>query len=307
MREAGPIKAHQVLIGSCTNSSYRDLMVVAAMLKGKRVHPDVSFGVVPGSRQVLRMITDNGALGAIIDSGARILESGCGFCAGYGQSPQSGGNSIRTNNRNFEGRSGTKDAKVYLVSPETAAATALTGRLTDPRDLDMAYPDIPLPDRFYINDALIIRPTEGGEEVFRGPNIGEPPRTAPLPADLRAGVAIKVGDQITTDHIIATGSVSRYRSNIPKSSEFVFQRVDPLFVQRCKENEATGDGVGHRGGVELRSGLFTRACRPLPRVPRRAGGDREEHRTDPCGEPGQFRHPAAYLYGSTGLRKHRGR
>ena len=213
-------------------------MVVAAMLKGKRVHPDVSFGVVPGSRQVLRMITDNGALGAIIDSGARLLESGCGFCAGYGQSPQSGGNSIRTNNRNFEGRSGTKDAKVYLVSPETAAATALTGRLTDPRDLDIAYPDVPFPSGFYINDALIVRPGEGGGEVFRGPNISEPPRHTPLPADLLAGVAIKVGDQITTDHIIATGSVSRYRSNIPKSSEFVFQRVDPLFVQRCKENGA---------------------------------------------------------------------
>ncbi len=237
VREAGPIQAHQVLIGSCTNSSYRDLMIVAAMLKGKRVHPDVSFGVVPGSRQVLRMITENGALGAIIDSGARILESGCGFCAGYGQSPQSGGNSIRTNNRNFEGRSGTRDANVYLVSPETAAATALSGRLTDPRDLHMAYPDVPLPARFYANDALLVRPTHAGG-VFRGPNIGEPPRTAPLPAELRSGVAIKVGDQITTDHIIATGSVSRYRSNIPKSSEFVFQRVDPLFVQRCKENGA---------------------------------------------------------------------
>ena len=237
VRKAGPIVAHQVLIGSCTNSSFRDLMVVATMLKGKRVHPDVSFGVVAGSRQVLRMITENGALGTIIDAGARLLESGCGFCAGYGQSPQSGGNSIRTNNRNFEGRSGTKDAKVYLVSPETAAATALTGRLTDPRDLSIVYPDIPLPARFYINDALLVRPTYGGV-VFRGPNISEPPRTAPLPLDLRAGVAIKVGDQITTDHIIATGSVSRYRSNIPKSSEFLFQRVDPLFVQRCKENGA---------------------------------------------------------------------
>ena len=153
VREAGPIEAHQVLIGTCTNSSYRDLMVVAAMLKGKRVHPDVSFGVV--RRQQAGAEDDHGQRRAvtIIDSGARILESGCGFCAGYGQSPQSGGNSIRTNNRNFEGRSGTKDAKVYLVSPETAVATALTGRLTDPRDLDMAYPDIPFPSGFYINDA----------------------------------------------------------------------------------------------------------------------------------------------------------
>jgi aconitate hydratase len=236
--EAGRIEAHQVLIGSCTNSSYRDLMVVAAMLKGKRVHPDVSFGVVAGSRQVLRMITANGALNDIIDSGARILESACGFCAGYGQSPQSGGNSVRTNNRNFEGRSGTKDAKVYLVSPEVAAASALTGRLTDPRELNIEYPDVPIPARFFINDGMVIRPADGSGEVFRGPNISEPPRRTPLPADLRAGVAIKVGDQITTDHIIATGPVSRYRSNIPKSSDFLFQRVDPQFVQRCKENTA---------------------------------------------------------------------
>ncbi|MHB8771887.1 MAG: aconitate hydratase [Syntrophales bacterium] len=236
VREAGPVVAHQVLIGSCTNSSYRDLTIVAAMLKDKRVHPDVSFGVVPGSRQVLRMITDSGALNAIIDAGARILESGCGFCAGYGQSPQSGGNSIRTNNRNFEGRSGTRDAQVYLVSPEVAAATALRGVLTDPRDLGMAYPEVPLPSRFYSNDALFIQPGDGSTEVFRGPNIGAPPRQTPLPEELRTGVAIKVGDDITTDHIIATGSVSRYRSNIPKSSEYVFQRFDPQFVERCRRN-----------------------------------------------------------------------
>jgi aconitate hydratase len=242
VREAGPIGVHQVMIGSCTNASYRDLMVVAGMLRGKRVHPEVSFGVVAGSRQVLRMITENGALGDIIDSGARILESACGFCAGYGQSPQSGGVSVRTNNRNFEGRSGTKDAKVYLVSPEVAAATALTGRLTDPRDLHIEYPEILPPARFHIDDSMVIPPADRDVEVFRGPNIGQPPRLAPLPEDLRAGVVIKVGDKITTDHIIATGSVSRYRSNIPKSSDFIFQRVDPQFVQRCKENTARGMG-----------------------------------------------------------------
>ena len=234
------IKVNQVLIGSCTNSSYRDLMVVARLLKGRQVHPDVSFGVAPGSRQVLSMIAENGALNDIIDSGARILETSCGFCAGYGQSPQSGGVSVRTNNRNFEGRSGTKDAKVYLVSPETAVATALAGQIADPRDLHLDHPEIPPPERFHIHDGMVIRPSGGPVEVFRGPNIGEPPRNTPLPANLRAGVAIKVGDLITTDHIIPTGPVSRYRSNIPKSSDFIFVNVDPLFVRRCKDNKAMG-------------------------------------------------------------------
>ena len=267
VREAGPVGVHQVMIGSCTNSSYQDLMVVAGMLKGKQVHPDVSFGVAAGSRQVLRMIAENGALNHIIDSGARILESSCGFCAGYGQSPQSGGVSVRTSNRNFQGRCGTKDAKVYLVSPEVAVATALTGKLTDPRDLDMAYPDIlpPVkfhsddsmvirpgrrtrdlrmaypdiltPAKFHIDDSMVIRPGRRDVEVFRGPNIGTPPHLTPLSKELQAGVAIKVGDKVTTDHIIPTGSVSRYRSNIPKSSDFIFVNVDPLFVQRCKDNK----------------------------------------------------------------------
>jgi aconitate hydratase len=236
VREAGLIEVQQVLIGSCTNSSYRDLMVVARMLRGKQVHPDVSFGVAAGSRQVLRMIAENGALGDIIDSGARILESSCGFCAGYGQSPQSGGVSVRTSNRNFQGRCGTKDALVYLVSPEVATATALTGKLTDPRNLGIAHPDILPPERFHIDDGMVIRPGDRNVEVFRGPNIGTPPRLTPLPRELRAGVAIKVGDKVTTDHIIPTGPVSRYRSNIPKSSDFIFVNVDPLFVQRCKVN-----------------------------------------------------------------------
>ena len=242
IREAGDIRVQQVLIGSCTNSSFQDLMVVAGMLKGKRVHPDVSFGVVAGSRQVLRMIAENGALTDIIDSGARILESSCGFCAGYGQSPPSGAVSVRTNNRNFKGRSGTLDAKVYLVSPEAAVATALTGKLTDPRDLEMDYPSIVLPQRFHLDDSMVIRPAGGDGEVFRGPNIGDPPHNKKYPGDLRAGVAIKVGDKITTDHIIPTGPVSKYRSNIPKSSEFIFRDVDSQFVPRCKDNRSRGIG-----------------------------------------------------------------
>lgn len=241
IREAGDIRVQQVLIGSCTNSSFRDLMVVAAMLKGRRAHPDVSFGVVPGSRQVLSMIAANGALNDIIASGARILETSCGFCAGYGQSPESGGVSVRTNNRNFEGRSGTKDAQVYLVSPEAAVAAALTGKLTDPRDLQIGHPRILPPERFRIDDGMVIRPAAAGTvEVVRGPNIGAPPRNTPLPETLRAGVTIKVGDQVTTDHIIPTGPVSRYRSNIPRSSDYIFVNVEPLFVRRCKENQAEG-------------------------------------------------------------------
>jgi aconitate hydratase len=237
LREVTPIKVDQVLIGSCTNSSYKDLMVVARMLKGRQVHPDVSFGVAAGSRQVLRMIAENGALNDIIDSGARILETSCGFCVGYGQSPQSGGVSVRTNNRNFQGRCGTKDAAVYLVSPEVAVATALAGKLTDPRNLNMAYPEIPPPARFHIDDSMVIPPGHREVEVFRGPNIGTPPHLTPLLKVLRAGVAIRVGDKVTTDHIMPSGSVSRYRSNIPKSSDFVFVNVDPLFVQRCKDNK----------------------------------------------------------------------
>jgi aconitate hydratase len=240
VREAGRLKVDQVLIGSCTNSSFRDLMIVARMLKGKQVHPDVSFGVAAGSRQVLRMIAENGALSDIIDSGARILESACGFCAGYGQAPQSGGVSVRTNNRNFEGRSGTKDAKVYLVSPEVAVTAALTGQLTDPNDLNMEHPVIPVPERFYIDDSMVLHPPAGDVKVFRGPNISAPPRPTPLPETLRAGIAIKVGDKITTDHIIPAGPVSRYRSNIPKSSDFIFHGVDPLFAERCKDYQKKG-------------------------------------------------------------------
>ncbi len=254
VRDAGPIPVDQVLIGSCTNSSYRDLMVVARMLKGRQVHPHVSFGVAAGSRQVLRMIAENGALNDIIDSGARLLETSCGFCAGYGQSPQSGGISVRTNNRNFEGRSGTKDAKVYLVSPEVAVATALTGRLTDPRDLRMDYPNIPVPEKFHVDDSMVVQPAAERVEVFRGPNISEPPHLTPMPANLRAGVAIKVGDKITTDHIIPAGPVSRYRSNIPRSSDFIFSRVDPQFAQRCKGYQKRDMGSVVVAGVSYGQG-----------------------------------------------------
>jgi aconitate hydratase len=239
IREVAGTPVDQVLIGSCTNSSYRDLMTVAAMLKGRRAAPSVSFGIAPGTRQVLRMITAAGALTHLVDAGARVLEPVCGFCVGNGQSPHSGAVSVRGNNRNFEGRSGTRDAQVYLVSPESAVAAALTGRITDPRDLGMDYPSIPQPERFFTDADMFVRPTFTSE-IFRGPTMGPPPSNTPMPADLAAAVAIKLGDKVTTDHIIPAGQAGRYRSNIAKSSEFVFKNVDPQFPARCAALKAGG-------------------------------------------------------------------
>jgi aconitate hydratase len=239
IREVEGIPVDQVLIGSCTNSSFRDLMTTAAMLKGKKAHPAVSFGVAPGSRQVLRMISANGALTDFVDAGARILEPACGFCVGNGQSPHSGAVSVRTNNRNFEGRCGTQDAKVYLVSPESAVAAALTGKITDPRDLGMDYPSMQQPEQFFSDSSMFVPPTYTGD-VFRGPNMGKPPCNTGMPQSVSAVVTIKLGDQITTDHIIPAGSVGRYRSNIQKSSEFVFKNIAPDFVKFCETAKARG-------------------------------------------------------------------
>lgn len=242
VKEVAGTKVDQVMLGSCTNSSYRDLMIAASMLKGRRIHPDVSFGIAPGSRQVLEMIAKNGALADIIASGARILESTCGFCIGAGQAPGTDAVSVRTSNRNFEGRSGTRSARVYLASPETAVAAALTGELIDPRNLGMDYPIIEMPAEFWIDDGMILPPSDRPEEVtvFRGPNIGEPPKGEPLPEVIRGVVTIKVGDKITTDHIMPAGSRLKYRSNIPKYAEFVFEGVDPLFSKRALENKKAG-------------------------------------------------------------------
>lgn len=237
LREVAGIKVDQVLIGSCTNSSYRDLMVVAAILKGRKANKNVSFGIAPGSRQVLQMIAQNGALNVFLDAGARILETACGFCFGSGQAPKSGAVSIRTNNRNFEGRSGTKNAKIYLVSPEAAVAAALTGKITDPRDLGLEYPKINMPDKFYCDDSMILDPTGKGE-IVRGPNIGDPPYNTPLPGTLKGKVTLKVGDDITTDHILPGGSLMKYRSNIAKYSNYVFRDVDGDFPERCRANRA---------------------------------------------------------------------
>ena len=242
VKELAGTRVDQVMVGSCTNSSYRDLMLVASVLKGKRVHPDVSFGVAPGSRQVLEMITKKGALADIIASGARVLESTCGFCIGAGQAPRTDAVSIRTSNRNFEGRSGTASAQIYLASPETAVAAALTGTITDPRDLGLPYPRIKLPAEFWIDDSMVLLPSDTPEKVtvFRGPNIGDPPKGDALADMIKGVVAIKVGDKITTDHIMPAGSRLKYRSNIPKYAEFVFEGVDPQFSKKALENKKTG-------------------------------------------------------------------
>ncbi len=242
VKEVEGMNVNQVCIGSCTNSSYIDLMTVAKILEGKKVHPSVSFVVSPGSKQVLENIARDGALADLLSAGARITEPVCGFCIGNSQSPQTDAVSIRTSNRNFLGRSGTKSAKLYLTSPETAAAAAITGKMTDPRDLGMDYPHVEMPKKFYIDDSMILHPSDTPEQVqiYRGPNIGEPPSNPPMPANISGNVTIKVGDKITTDHIIPAGSRMKYRSNVPKYSEFMFEILDDTFYKRAVENRDRG-------------------------------------------------------------------
>ena len=236
--EIGKIKVDQVLIGSCTNSSLRDMLPVAAILKGKTVHPDVSVGVAPGSKQVFNMLAQCGALSDLIAAGVRVLECACGPCIGMGQSPNSAGISLRTFNRNFEGRSGTADGKIYLVSPETAAASALTGVLTDPTELGVA-PTIEMPEKFLVNDNMIVEPASEEEaesvEILRGPNIKPFPVTTELEQCIKAPAVLKVGDNITTDHIMPAGAkILPYRSNIPYLSQFCFKQCDEKFAERAK-------------------------------------------------------------------------
>ena len=236
------VKVDQVCIGSCTNSSLQDLLKVAAMLKGRTVAPGVSLSVSPGSKQVLTELANCGALTDILASGARLLECACGPCIGMGFSPNSGGVSLRTFNRNFTGRSGTKDGQVYLVSPETAVASALTGFITDPTTLEPIAPVV-LPKTFRIDDSAVLLPAENGEdvEIIRGPNIKPFPKAKALPDALTLQAVLKVGDNITTDHIMPAGAkVLPYRSNIPKMSEFCFEVCDPAFPERAK---AAGDGI----------------------------------------------------------------
>ncbi len=281
IKEIGKMKVDQVLIGSCTNSSLYDMLKVAAILDGKTVDPSVSVGIAPGSKQVFNMLADCGALSKLIAAGARILECACGPCIGMGQSPNSKGISLRTFNRNFEGRSGTADAGVYLVSPETAAAAALTGYLTDPRTLDADIESIRLPDKFLINDNMVDAPASVEEakdvEILRGPNIKPFPKTEPLWDTIDAKAVLKVGDNITTDHIMPAGAkILPYRSNIPYLANFCFTRCDEQFPENCKkygkgiiiggENYGQGSSREHAALVPLYLGIKAVVSKSFARI-----------------------------------------
>ena len=242
VRSVAGTPVQQVAIGSCTNSSYRDLLIAAKMLDGRTVHPDVSLVVTPGSRQAFLMAEVSGAIENLIEAGARILESACGPCIGMGQAPATGTVSLRSFNRNFAGRAGTADALVHLASVETCVAAALTGALTDPRDLGLAYPDLPaVPTRYIVDDRGIIAPDAGpGRQIVRGPNIAPLPELAPLAEDLEAEVLLALGDDVTTDDILPAGTQTLpLRSNIPAISRFAFSRLDSTFAARA-ERAGTG-------------------------------------------------------------------
>ena len=274
------VAVSQVCIGSCTNSSLRDMLRVAAILKGKKIADTVSLSISPGTRQVLTMLSDCGALSDLISAGARILECACGPCIGMGFSPASGGVSVRTFNRNFEGRSGTKDGQVFLASPETAAASALTGWITDPRTLG-DYPEVALPETFLIDDSGVIDPAPAEEalslSVDRGPNIKPFPKGDPLPDELKLPISLKVGDNITTDHIMPAGAkVLPYRSNIPKMSEFCFGVCDEAFPERAKklgksliiggDNYGQGSSREHAALVPLYLGVRSVIAKSFARI-----------------------------------------
>ena len=281
VKDIGKIKIDQVCIGSCTNSSLMDLLKVAAILKGKKVAANVSLTISPGSMQVLNMLSLNGALSDILSAGARLLECACGPCIGMGQSPNSAGVSLRTFNRNFEGRSGTSDAGIYLVSPETAAASAITGFLTDPRELG-EMPEITMPERFIINDNMIEKPIHEKDadcvEIVYGPNIKPFPSSEALPESIEAPAILKVGDNITTDHIMPAGAkILPYRSNIPYLSNFCFRQCDEHFAERCKAagkgfiiggaNYGQGSSREHAALVPLYLGIKAVITKSFARIP----------------------------------------
>lgn len=282
VEELAGMKIDQVCIGSCTNSSLQDMLKVAHILKGKTVHPDVSLAIAPGSKQVLNMLAENGALADMIAAGARILESACGPCIGMGQSPNSKGISLRTFNRNFEGRSGTKDGQIYLVSPETAAASAIAGVFTDPRGLGNMPPYV-MPEKFLINDNMIVPPATEADapnvEILRGPNIKPFPKAMPLAETIESGVTLKVGDNITTDHIMPAGAkILPLRSNIPAISEYCFTVCDETFPKRAKEagtsiivggvNYGQGSSREHAALAPLYLGVKAIICKSFARIHR---------------------------------------
>lgn len=256
VKDVAGLMVDQVAIGSCTNSSYVDLTTAARILKGKTVHPNVSLIVAPGSKQVLSMLAKEGSLYDLLAAGARLVEATCGFCIGNSQSPKTDAVSIRTSNRNFLGRSGTKSANAYLTSCETAAACAITGKVTDPRDLGVNYPKVSMPTEFLVDDSMIVAPAKDSTrvEITRGPNIGDPPTNDRLPEKLSGEVSIKAGDEITTDHIIPAGARMKYRSNVPKYSEFLFEVYDPDFYKRAKAIKDRGEQNIIVGGLSYGQG-----------------------------------------------------
>lgn len=274
--ELAGMKVDQICVGSCTNSSYLDLMKVAAILKGKRIHPDVSFTVSPGSRQVLTMLAENGALADILSAGARLLECACGPCIGNGQSPKQNAVSLRTFNRNFYNRSGTPSANVYLVSPETAAVSAITGVMTSPEGITL--PDIPMPEKFLINDNLILRPEEFKDiKIIRGDNIKPFPKGKKLEENVSGEVLIKLGDDITTDHIMpSNAALLAYRSNVPYLSDYCLSNCDKDFPVRAKakhggfivagSNYGQGSSREHAALVPLYLGIKAVVAKSFARI-----------------------------------------
>lgn len=251
VEELSDVRVAQVIIGSCTNSSLKDVTRVAEVLSGRTVHPDVSLLIAPGSRQVLQMIAESGELASLIASGARIAESACGPCIGQGASPAEGEATVRTFNRNFAGRTGTKGDRCYLVSPETAVATALNGRLTDPRTLGQAPPEFRQPDHFTVDDGMVVPPPPEGEavDIVRKSTIGDPPRCTPLPDPLVGEVVIAVGDKITTDHIMPAGTYLKLRSNIPNYARFVFECFNEPGRAAFAESAAAVRDAGRAGVI----------------------------------------------------------
>jgi len=267
VRDLAGLAVNQVCIGSCTNSSVRDLLAAAAMLKGRKVHPAIDVVIAPGSRQVLQTLARSGAMDDLLAAGVRLDECACGFCIGAAQAPQTDAVSVRTNNRNFEGRSGTRSAQVYLASPETAAACALVGEMTDPRDLDLAPLRVRLPRRLVIDDAMLLPPADepASVTVVRGPNIVPPPPLEALPDALSGPVALKVGDKITTDHIMPAGRLAIYRSNVPKYAEYVFNRLDETFADRCIASRDAGRANVVVGGESYGQGSSREHAALCPR------------------------------------------
>ncbi len=302
VREVAGTKVDQAIVGSSVNSSFRDLMIAARMLENRRVHPNTSFHVNPGSRQVLENVYKAGGMLAFLTSGARVHEPGCQGCIGMGQAPGTGEVSLRTFPRNFPGRSGTKDDKVYLCSPETATAAALKGVITDPRDLakEMAYPRIEDPKEYLIDERSIVFPSDNlrKTEIVRGPNIKPLPEFGPLPETLKAQVVLKVGDNISTDGIMPAGNrVLPFRSNIEALSEFVFSQIDPDFAKECRalgtvvvvggENYGQGSSREHAALAPRHLGVRAKIVKSFARI----------HKSNLCNFgilPLTFKDPADY-------------